>query len=47
MKRILKTMVDLKFGYKVGGGFLAVLLLTAVVGGVGFLALSNLSSRLL
>ncbi|MBO6507290.1 MAG: HAMP domain-containing protein [Roseibium sp.] len=45
MKRILKTMVDLKFGYKVGGGFLAVLLLTAVVGGVGFLALSNLSSR--
>lgn len=45
MKRILKTLVDLKFGYKVGGGFLAVLLLTAVVGGVGFLALSNLSSR--
>jgi methyl-accepting chemotaxis protein len=45
MKRILKTMVDLKFGYKVGGGFLAILLLTAVVGGVGFLALSNLSSR--
>jgi methyl-accepting chemotaxis protein len=45
MKRILKTMVDLKFGYKVGGGFFAILLLTAVVGGVGFLALSNLSSR--
>ncbi|MES0880446.1 methyl-accepting chemotaxis protein [Roseibium sp. SCP14] len=44
MKRILKVLVDLKFGFKVGGGFLAVLLLTAVVGGVGFLAIQNLSS---
>ncbi|QFT34297.1 Methyl-accepting chemotaxis protein 4 [Labrenzia sp. THAF82] len=45
MNRILKILVDLKFGFKVGGGFLAVLLLTAVVGGVGFLALHKLSSR--
>ncbi len=37
-------LVDLKFGFKVGGGFFAVLLLTAVVGGVGFLAIHNLSS---
>ncbi|MDN3721758.1 hypothetical protein QW131_27780 [Roseibium salinum] len=44
MKRFLKILVDLKFGFKVGGGFLAVLLLTAVVGGVGFLAIHNLSS---
>ncbi|MCV0425301.1 MAG: HAMP domain-containing protein [Roseibium sp.] len=44
MKRILKVLVDLKFGFKVGGGFFAVLLLTAVVGGVGFLAIQNLSS---
>lgn len=45
MKRILKILTDLKFGFKVGGGFLAVLLLTAVVGGVGFLAIQGLSSR--
>ncbi len=38
-------MADLKFGYKVAGGFLAVLLLTAVVGGVGFLAIHKLSTR--
>lgn len=44
MKRIMKTLVDLKFGFKVGGGFFAVLLLTAVVGAVGFLAIQNLSS---
>ncbi|WP_208986226.1 HAMP domain-containing methyl-accepting chemotaxis protein [Labrenzia sp. OB1] len=44
MQRILKMLVDLKFGFKVGGGFFAVLLLTAVVGGVGFLAIHNLSS---
>ncbi|WP_209001169.1 methyl-accepting chemotaxis protein [Stappia sp. BW2] len=41
----MKFMTDLKFGFKVGGGFLAVLLLTAVVGGVGFLAIHGLSSR--
>ncbi len=45
MKRILKVLTDLKFGFKVGGGFLAVLLLTAVVGGVGFLAIHGLSAR--
>ncbi|GAB4513915.1 MAG: hypothetical protein Tsb0019_11540 [Roseibium sp.] len=45
MKRILSVLTDLKFGLKVGGGFFAVLLLTAVVGGVGFLAIHNLSSR--
>ncbi|WP_299475286.1 methyl-accepting chemotaxis protein [uncultured Roseibium sp.] len=44
MKQILKSLVDLKFGFKVGGGFLAVLLLTAVVGAVGFFAIQNLSS---
>ncbi|WP_269583898.1 methyl-accepting chemotaxis protein [Roseibium sp. Sym1] len=44
MKRLLKVLTDLKFGFKVGGGFLAVLLLTAVVGGAGFLAIYNLSS---
>lgn len=45
MKRILNVLTDLKFGFKVGGGFFAVLLLTALVGGVGFLAIHNLSSR--
>ncbi len=45
MKRALKWLVDLKFGYKVSGGFGAILLLTAIVGGVGYLALSNLSAR--
>jgi methyl-accepting chemotaxis protein len=45
MNKILKVLTDLKFGFKVGGGFLAVLLLTAVVGGVGFLAIHSLSSR--
>ncbi|MHA7774905.1 methyl-accepting chemotaxis protein [Roseibium sp. M-1] len=45
MKKVLKVLTDLRFGYKVGGGFLAVLLLTAVVGGVGFLAIHSLSSR--
>ncbi|WP_305988848.1 methyl-accepting chemotaxis protein [Roseibium sp. MMSF_3544] len=44
MKRILKTLIDLKFGFKVGGGFFAVLLLTAAVGAVGFFAIQNLSS---
>jgi len=44
MQRILKKLVDLKFGFKVGGGFFAILLLTALVGGVGFLAIHNLSS---
>ena len=38
-------MVDLRFGFKVAGGFTAILLLTAVVGGVGFLTINNLSSR--
>ncbi|PVB60224.1 HAMP domain-containing methyl-accepting chemotaxis protein [Labrenzia sp. 011] len=44
MQRFMKLLVDLKFGFKVGGGFFAILLLTAVVGGVGFLAVHNLSS---
>lgn len=38
-------MVDLKFGFKVGGGFATLFILTAVVGGVGYLAISNLSAR--
>ncbi|MTI43960.1 methyl-accepting chemotaxis protein [Roseibium hamelinense] len=45
MRLPLKWLVDLKFGYKVGGGFTAILLLTIVVGAVGFVAISNLSSR--
>jgi len=44
MKQIVKSLVDLKFGFKVGGGFFAVLLLTAVVGAVGYFAIQNLSS---
>ncbi|MEM8702007.1 MAG: methyl-accepting chemotaxis protein, partial [Pseudomonadota bacterium] len=44
MKQIIKSLVDLKFGFKVGGGFFAVLLLTAVVGAVGYFAIQNLSS---
>lgn len=45
MKRALKWLVDLKFGFKVSGGFAAILLLTAIVGGVGYFAISNLSGR--
>ncbi|MTH97463.1 methyl-accepting chemotaxis protein [Roseibium sp. RKSG952] len=45
MRLPLKWLVDLKFGYKVGGGFTAILLLTVIVGAVGFLAISNLASR--
>ncbi|WP_420412289.1 methyl-accepting chemotaxis protein [Roseibium sp.] len=45
MRRALKWLVDLKFGYKVSGGFAAILLLTAVVGGVGYFAISTLSGR--
>ncbi|MCK7614109.1 methyl-accepting chemotaxis protein [Roseibium sediminicola] len=45
MKRLLKVLTDLKFGFKVGGGFFAVLLLTALVGGVGFLAIHSLASK--
>ena len=42
MKQILKPLVDLKFGYKVGGGFFAILTLTAIVGLVGFVAVDGL-----
>ncbi|MBD1544799.1 methyl-accepting chemotaxis protein [Roseibium aggregatum] len=45
MKYILKWLVDLRFGYKVSGGFGAILVLTAIVGAVGFFAILNLSSR--
>jgi len=45
MKYILKWFVDLRFGYKVSGGFGAILVLTAIVGAVGFFAILNLSSR--
>ncbi|WP_428528640.1 methyl-accepting chemotaxis protein [Roseibium sp.] len=45
MKRALKWLVDLKFGLKVSGGFAAILLLTAIVGGVGYFAISTLSAR--
>ncbi len=44
-KRVLQKLVDLKFGYKVGGGFLSILILTGIVGTVGLLAITNLSSR--
>ncbi|WP_209016940.1 methyl-accepting chemotaxis protein [Roseibium aggregatum] len=39
-----KLLIDLRLGFKVASGFIAVLLLTVVVGGVGFLATHNLSS---
>lgn len=45
MKRALTRLVDLKFGFKVSGGFAAILLLTAIVGGVGYIAISTLSGR--
>ena len=45
MKRFLKYLVDLKFSVKVAGGFLVILLLTAAVGLVGFLAIVNLNTR--
>ncbi|MFN3129746.1 methyl-accepting chemotaxis protein [Roseibium sp.] len=45
MKRALKWLIDLKFGFKVSGGFAAILLLTAIVGGVGYFAISSLSAR--
>ncbi|SHL35303.1 methyl-accepting chemotaxis protein [Roseibium suaedae] len=45
MLGLTRRLNDLKFSYKVGGGFLAILLLTAVVGFSGFLAIINLSSR--
>ena len=45
MKQIRKWLVDLRFGYKVSGGFGAILVLTAIVGAVGFFAILNLSSR--
>ncbi|WP_208994869.1 methyl-accepting chemotaxis protein [Roseibium hamelinense] len=43
---MFKLANDMKFGKKVGGGFAAVLALTAVVGGVGAFAVSNLSDRI-
>lgn len=45
MNRLSSWLNNLSFGYKVGGGFFAILLLTAVVGTAGFLAIINLSSR--
>lgn len=45
MKRFLNSFSNVKFGAKVGVGFGSVLVLTAVVGGVGYLAVSNLSAR--
>lgn len=44
--RPLKWIADLRFGYKVGGGFVAILLLTAIVGGVGGFAIMGLSQRM-
>jgi len=44
MKQALKWLVDLRFGLKVGGGFFAILALTAIVGLVGFQAITGLSS---
>lgn len=46
MKPVLKKLVDLKFGIKVGGGFLTVLVLTGIVGAVGFLTITGLAGSL-
>ncbi|MTI05126.1 methyl-accepting chemotaxis protein [Roseibium denhamense] len=45
MNKVLKLLTDLKFGFKVGGGFAAILLLAGVIGLVGYLAINSLSSR--
>jgi len=45
MKRVFKWLNDLNFGLKVGGGFVAILAVTAIVGGVGFSAIVNLAGR--
>ncbi|ADZ72130.1 methyl-accepting chemotaxis protein [Polymorphum gilvum] len=45
MKRATGWIANLKFGVKVGGGFAAVLLLTATVGAVGAYSVLNLSGR--
>lgn len=45
MKHFLKRYADLRFSYKIGAGFLVLLVLAAAVGGVGFLAVSDLSAK--
>jgi len=45
MKSLTGKFANLKFGYKVGGGLSSIILLTAVVGGVGAMAIQSLSDR--
>ncbi len=45
MVKILQTLNNLRIGYKISGGFTAVLLLTALVGGVGAISVSGLANR--
>lgn len=42
MKKVLNLFVDLKFGFKVGGGFVVILVLIVFVGGVGYVVIFNL-----
>ncbi|MEP3046524.1 MAG: methyl-accepting chemotaxis protein [Roseibium sp.] len=46
MRKLLQQINNLKFSLKVGGGFTGVLMLTAVVGAVGALAIVSLSKRM-
>lgn len=46
MGKLLRHINNLKFSLKVGGGFTGVLMLTAVVGAVGALAIVSLSKRM-
>ncbi|MEJ8476239.1 methyl-accepting chemotaxis protein [Roseibium algae] len=45
MVKLLNTFNNMRIGYKVGGGFGAVLLLTGIVGAVGAIAVSGLANR--
>ncbi|GGB57729.1 hypothetical protein GCM10011316_32240 [Roseibium aquae] len=45
MKRVIKKLNDLRFGVKVGGGFVAILAVTAIVGAVGFSAIVTLTEK--
>jgi methyl-accepting chemotaxis protein len=46
VRALLKYLNNLKFSLKVGGGFTGVLILTAIVGAVGALAIISLSGRM-
>ncbi|WP_417671082.1 methyl-accepting chemotaxis protein [Roseibium sp.] len=45
MSTILRAFNDIRIGFKVGGGFAAVLLLTGLVGAMGAFAVSGLATR--